>query len=170
MIGNFGKSLEKVLAHEGGFSDHPGDNGGATMNGVTLVVYQLYFGANKTANDLKKITQEELRIIYRRGYWDKCWCDGLHGGLDYAVFDFGVNSGTSRAIKTLQKVLKVTEDGAIGSQTIKEINKSNCADLIIGLCNERMTFLKELKTFPIFGNGWTVRVSDVRFSALKMSK
>jgi lysozyme family protein len=170
MRDNFETSLEKVLAHEGGFSNHPSDPGGATMKGVTLAVYQAYFGADKTVDELKKITQEELHIIYKRGYWDACKCDLLPSGLDYVAFDFAVNSGVSRAVKSLQRALRVISDGKIGPKTLAAIEKFNRLDLIDDLCADRMHFLTTLGTFAEFGKGWKKRVADVRTSALAMAK
>jgi lysozyme family protein len=74
---NFNSSLHHVLAHEGGWADHPKDPGGATMKGVTLQVYRNHFGADKTKDDLRNISDAELGQIYRSGYWDKCRCDDL---------------------------------------------------------------------------------------------
>lgn len=138
------------------------------MRGVTLAVYQAYFGADKTVSDLKKITQEELHIIHKRGYWDACKCDLLPSGLDYAVFDFAVNSGASRAAKSLQRVLRVADDGKIGAKTLAAIKGFSCEHLISDLCADRMHFLTTLATFHHFGKSWKRRVDEVRSSAIQM--
>ncbi|SDY77894.1 Glycosyl hydrolase 108 [Nitrosomonas halophila] len=91
MQDNFLNALEHVLAHEGGWADHPRDPGGATMKGVTLAVYQRYFGADKDKAALRAISDAELQHVYRTGYWEKCRCDELPNGVDYAVFDAAVN-------------------------------------------------------------------------------
>lgn len=63
----------------------------------------------------------------------------LPSGVDYAVFDFGVNSGPVRAVKTLQKVLRVPQDGWIGPQTIQAIAEYDSnIKLITDYCNARM--------------------------------
>src|SRR5690606_34928799 len=36
-------------------------------------------------------------------------------------------------------------------------------------CDERLAFLKSLKTWPVFGTGWGRRVADVRRDALAMA-
>jgi len=38
--------------------------------------------------------------------------------MDYAMVDFAVNSGPSRAIKFLQRILLVRQDGIIRPQTL----------------------------------------------------
>ena len=53
-----------VLKHEGGFVDDPDDRGGATNWGVTQKVYETFREEKCTADDIKKMTQEEAEEIY----------------------------------------------------------------------------------------------------------
>ncbi len=41
--------------------------------------------------------------------------------------------------------------------------------LIAAICDERLRFLKALKTWPVFGVGWGRRAADVKSTALKMA-
>jgi len=168
MNSNFEKSLKLVLAHEGGFVNHPLDPGGQTNKGVTQAVYDGYRKIRgRGPQSVKFITDEELRAIYKFQYWDKVHGDFLPSGLDYAVFDFAVNSGVTRASKFLQAVLGVAQDGVIGARTLAAISCRIKA--INALCDRRMGFLRNLKTFLTFGKGWTRRVTDVRNHALDMA-
>ena len=45
--------------------------------------------------DVKALTKAEAGQIYRKNYWDVIKGDQLPPGVDYAVFDFAVNSGFS---------------------------------------------------------------------------
>lgn len=168
MRDNFDKALQYVLIHEGGFSDHPKDPGGATMKGVTLETFQRHFGRDKTVNDLRNITQEQLARVYRSGYWDKCRCDELPVGVDYTIFDVAVNSGPGRAAKLLQSAVGATPDGAIGLSTLGKVDTQEPPLIINSVCDQRLAFLQGLKTFPTFGTGWTKRVAAVRQQALNM--
>lgn len=168
MISNFDKSLELVLKHEGGFSDHPSDPGGKTMKGVTQAVYDAYRKTRaRPVQSVKFITDDEVKAIYRFQYWDRVQGDLLPAGLDYAVFDFAVNSGVGRASKYLQAVLGVAQDGVIGAKTLAAIQSPR--NTINALCDRRMGFLHGLRTFWRFGKGWTRRVQDVRAHALEMA-
>lgn len=149
---NFERCLALVLVHEGGWADHPRDPGGATMRGVTLATFRQHYGADRTKDDLRRITDAQLSRIYRVGYWNKVGCDRLANGVDFAVFDFAVNSGPSRARSYLLK--------SIGGPDTETINR---------LCDRRMAFLRGLKTWPTFGKGWTTRVESVRREALRMA-
>ena len=74
---NFPKSLEHVLVHEGGYVDHPNAPGGPTSKGITLRVFQRIYGEDKTREDLKAITDEQVNHIYYIEYWQACRCDDL---------------------------------------------------------------------------------------------
>ena len=168
MKNNFEKALALVLEHEGLYVNHPKDPGGATMKGVTQAVYDAYRKVRgRPSQSVKFITDEELRAIYKFQYWDKVHGDFLPTGLDYAMFDFAVNSGVGRASKYLQAVLGVAQDGQIGARTLAAI--TNPVSIINALLDRRMGFLRNLRTFLTFGKGWTRRVQGVRAKALDMA-
>jgi lysozyme family protein len=165
---NFDKCLSLVLVHEGGYVNHPRDPGGATNRGVTQAVYDAYRKTRgRGAQSVKFITDDEVKAIYRFQYWDRVQGDLLPAGLDYAVFDFAVNSGVGRASKYLQAVVGTPQDGVIGARTLAAIQSPKNA--INALCDRRMSFLRNLRTFLAFGKGWTRRVTDVRKHALDMA-
>lgn len=166
---NFEKALAAVLKHEGGYSNHPADNGGPTNKGVTLENFRRYVKINGTIDDLKKLTTAQAGIIYRRFYWDKVRADELPDGVDYAVFDFAVNSGPGRAIKFLQRAVGVTQDGEIGPKTIAAAAKKSKADVIEAICSTRLAWLKGLHDWPVFKNGWTYRINGVRSLAVALA-
>ncbi|TGQ41350.1 glycosyl hydrolase 108 family protein [Mesorhizobium sp. M00.F.Ca.ET.216.01.1.1] len=166
---NFARALALVLKSEGGWSDNPADPGGATMRGVTLANFRRYVKAGATKADLKKISDAELATIYRRFYWNAVAGAELPDGIDYAVFDFAVNSGPGRAAKYLQAVVGAAQDGRIGPATLKAISARPPGTVIDELCDARLAFLKRLPSWPAFGRGWFDRVSSVRSQALLMS-
>jgi lysozyme family protein len=166
---NFERSLALVLKHEGGWADHPADPGGATMKGVTIGTYRRFINAKGTKADLRNITNAQLAKVYREQYWNAVRADELPDGLDYAVFDFAVNSGPGRAARYLQGVLGVVIDGQIGPATIKAAKSYRTSDIIENLCGDRMAFLQGLETWKTFGKGWSSRVAGVRKEALAMA-
>lgn len=162
---NFQRALSRVLKHEGGFANHPKDPGGATNRGVTLATFRAYVKADGTVTDLKKITDEQVSTVYYRHYWAAVNAHQLPAGIDYAVFDFAVNSGPKRAAQYLQGVLGVAQDGRVGPKTIAAAEAADHAAVINQLCDDRLAFLKRLPTWKTFGKGWTRRVEDVRKTA-----
>jgi lysozyme family protein len=166
---SYDEALSRLLAHEGGYSDHPSDPGGPTNFGITLGDYRAYVKPNATAADVRAMTVDTAKAIYRDKYWNALRGDDLPAGVDYCVFDYGVNSGTARAAKVLQTCLGVPQDGKIGAQTIAAAKRADAAKLIGDICDQRLAFLQGLKTWPVFGNGWGRRVREVRAAALAMA-
>lgn len=158
-------ALALVLAHEGGFSNHPADPGGATNRGITQRVYDAYRKSRGLAvRSVRYISDDEVADIYNKNYWQLIKGDRLPAGLDYAVFDFAVNSGVSRAVKFLQKGLGFVGDdvdGIIGLRTEARIDaamRKNEELVISNYCADRLTFVRGLSTFNVFGKGWTRRI------------
>lgn len=163
--------IRRILRHEGGFVDHPNDPGGATNLGVTIgTLKRLGIDVDGDGDsdiaDLRKLRIEDAVLVYRRFYWDKVEGDLLPIGLDYAVVDYAVNSGVSRAAKALQGVVGASRDGVIGPKTIAAARAAGVFATIETLCDQRMGFLRSLRTWGTFGRGWTRRVNEVRNTAL----
>lgn len=170
MIQNFKPLLKKVLVHEGGYVNNPNDPGGATNKGVTQHTYTSWlYKVGRQNRSVKLITDVELEAIYKQEYWDKVRGDDLPNGLDYAVFDFAVNSGPSRASKFLQAIVGVKQDGVIGSNTLNAVKKFPTASLVSTLCDNRLSWLKRLSTWKHFGRGWERRVTEVKEVSLMMA-
>ncbi|RYE61043.1 MAG: N-acetylmuramidase [Hyphomicrobiales bacterium] len=167
---NYTASLKRVLTHEGGYSNHKDDPGGATMRGVIQRVYDGYRDRHGLQRQpVRQISDSEIAAIYRTQYADAIKFDRLPIGIDYVVFDGAVNSGPGQSIKWLQRALGIAADGVIGNVTLAKAEAyPNKAALIDAICDQRMKFLKALKTFSTFGKGWTARVTGVRTAAKQM--
>lgn len=158
-------ALKLVFGHEGGYSNVKSDKGGPTKFGITHRTLAAHRGVTSvTAEQVKALTLEEATDIYERSYWPQAGGDLLPPGLDYAAFDFGVNSGPSRAVKALQSVVGVRQDGVVGAQTLDAVRKypGGVSAVIRAYCDERMRFLRTLggkQGFSANGRGWTIRVT-----------
>jgi lysozyme family protein len=170
MESNFDVCLEKMLAHEGGYVDHPKDPGGRTNLGVTQRVWEEWMGRPVSEKEMRALTPTMVKPLYKRKYWDAVRADDLVAGVDYCVFDVAVNSGPGRAIKFLQSCVGVTVDGGFGPATLAAVKKAekDPARLIELYCAKRLEFLQSLRTFETFGKGWSRRVQEVKDAALKM--
>jgi lysozyme family protein len=82
----------------------------------------------------------------------------------------GVNAGPGRAIKLLQSSIGCVPDGVIGPKTRGLICDSNTATLIAKFSEARREYYRSLKTFPVFGKGWLVRVDKEESEALNLAK
>ena len=168
MASNFQECLDLVLKSEGGWVNHPSDPGGETNLGVTKRVWVEYVG--HPVESLKKLTKDDVAPLYELKYWRPCYCEVLPRGLDFVVFSMGVNAGPGRSVKLLQSAIGCVPDGVIGPRTRELISSSNGADIIKKFSTARREYYQSLKTFPIFGKGWLIRVDREEQEALDMAK
>ncbi len=165
---NFDKCLKMLLSHEGGFVNHPEDPGGITNLGVTKKVYDEWTGRESTEQEMRDLTPEDVAPIYKKNYWDRVKGDSLPSGLDWACFDWCVNSGSGRPAKAVQRAVGATADGAIGPATLGLIMEKDPKFIIEYVHDVRQDFYKSLKTFETFGRGWTRRNKETLHQALEM--
>lgn len=166
---NFDRALGYVLAHEGGYTNHPSDPGGPTNWGITLADARRYWKSDASAADVRAMPLPVAQVIYRARYWDALRCDELPSGVDYALFDYGVNSGVGRAIRVLRQLVRSERSGTkLSDVEIADIARANPRALVVAMCAERRAFLRRLKTWPVFGRGWARRVNDVEKNAIAM--
>ena len=150
---------------EGGYVNHPKDPGGATNMGVTQRVYSHWLtGRGMADRSVIGITKHEAERIFKDQYYTPVRFDDLPSGLDYAMADYSVNSGPMRAAKDLQRVLRdlghdIAVDGHIGAGTMAALAKEpDTAVVINSLVNRRWAFMRSLRHFSSFQNGWRRRL------------
>lgn len=148
------KALDMTFSLEGGYVNDPYDSGGETKYGISKKAYPDL--------DIESLTLWQAEEIYHKDYWLRCKCDLLPDYLSVAVFDYAVNSGVTKAIKSLQKVLGVTVDGKAGNQTIGAADSQPPHKVLDAYLNERLNFMMSLKTWKRYGNGWGKRIDKVK--------
>lgn len=118
--------IAEVIAREGGYVDHPNDNGHATKYGITAVTLGQWrkLGRPATRAEVRALTSAEAADIYRVRYVQNPGFDRIvFQPLRVQLIDFGVNSGPERAIRWLQRVCRVTPvDGVLGAKTADAVN------------------------------------------------
>ena len=154
---DFNRAFDLLITHEGGFSNHPDDPGGATMYGITEVVARAegYTGA------MRDLTLDFAKSIYRKNYWDVCRCDQMPDVLRYPLFDAAVNSGPKQAIKWLQAAAGVKSDGIIGPITQQTVNVLPAQVTRQKMIGNRLRFMTELTNWPSFSKGWARRIASI---------
>jgi len=170
MKSNFERCMQVVAKWEGGWSDHPHDNGGATMYGITIGTLSAWRGRPVSKAEVKALTKDEALQIYRAWYWQPVRGDDLPAGVDLVAFDPAVNSGPSRGAKWLQAAVGVAQDGMVGPATVKAAQSADPVRTINHACDVRLSWLRGLNDWPHFGKGWTNRVEDVRAQAILMAR
>jgi len=168
MKDNFDQCLDMLLSHEGGYVNHPKDPGGMTNLGVTKRVYEEFLGREVDEDEMRALTVDDVAPLYRDKYWDRVKGDDLPSGVDWAVFDWAVNSGTGRAARALQTIVGASADGAIGKQTLAHVARVEPETIIRDMHAARQQFYESLSTFDTFGKGWTRRNHETLEQALEM--
>lgn len=166
----FATCLPLILAHEGGWVDHPSDPGGATNLGVTIGTLSDWLGRPATKAEVKALTPATVAPIYEARYWKAAHCHELPAGVDYMCFDLAVNSGPGRACKYLQRAVGVAEDGAIGPKTLAAVKATPPATIIAKIGISRANFYQGLSTYGTFGKGWMRRLKEVTDKAHEMAR
>ena len=169
---NFDSSFAKVIQSEGGYVNDPADRGGETNLGVTIGAWGAYLGRAIQPGEMKALTPEVVKPFYKSMYWDKVKGDDLSAGVDYAVFDFAVNAGVSRAAKFLQRAVGAVDDGVVGLGTLGRVAKTDPTVLLKNFADQKQRFYNGLATNnpsqQKFLKGWLARVDHVQNAAESM--
>ena len=158
----FPDCIAHVLAAEGGLVNNPKDPGGVTKFGISQRSYP--------ALDIRALSLDEAKAIYQRDYWDQIQGEALPAGLDLLVLDHAVNAGPARAVRLLQHLVGVPEDGLMGPVTLAGVAIADPQDLIARYSELRLDFYRDLPTWRHFGAGWSRRVHRTRRAALAMAR
>lgn len=114
-MAEFNDHIEKTLKFEGGYVNDPNDAGGETKFGISKRAYPNI--------DIKNLTLDEAKKIYKRDYWDKVHGDEIISEhIAFELFDTAVNMGVRTASKLLQVASGAFADGVIGNKTLELIN------------------------------------------------
>lgn len=161
--------IDKVIAKEGGFVDHPDDHGGATNFGITAATLGGWrgLGRSATAAEVKALTRVEAEQIYLTK-WVRHPSLSLHMIVSHAVawwaLDTAVLFGVSRhrAGRWMQEAAgAVILDGVIGPHSISRINATPLARMLVRCTRLRMArhcqVVEERPSQAVFIEGWTAR-------------
>lgn len=147
----FDDAFKRLIGHEGALSDDPNDPGGLTKYGISQRSYPNV--------DIKALTLDEAKSIYKRDYWNAVQMEHLPEGIRFDLFDMAVNSGVSQAVKTLQRAVGAGEDGKLGPVTIAAVRDFSEAQVVARFNGARLMFMTDLMTWQHFGKGWARRIA-----------
>ena len=157
---SFDKAVDFVLAQEGGLVDDPQDPGGITNRGISQKAHPLL--------DIKALTLEDCKQLYREDYWNKIRGDELPPALAVVVFDAAVNQGPHAAIRMLQQAVGVNDDGILGPKTLAAASAAGSM-VLAELVARRMVAYGLNPKFTRFGLGWSRRLAECHELALEVS-
>lgn len=133
-MSSFEESVKYVLENEGGYSNDPSDPGGATNFGITIDDLARFRGHEVIPQDVKLMTIEEAKEIYKEFYWDPLNCGKIDNDSSATcIFDTGVLYGIRTSAKYAQRVVGVDPDGQIGPLSLNAVNKLSGFKLVNGI-------------------------------------
>ena len=159
----FDKSMARLLPIEGGYStdrNDPGNWTGGKVGSGTLKGTKYGIAANTYPTlDIKNLTWEQAKSIYKRDFWDAVHADTLPGAVAYSALDGAINSGGTRSTMWLQKAAGVADDGRWGPVTMAAVKKADPNDLLLRYNAYRLDFMSRLAAWPTYSKGWARRIA-----------
>lgn len=102
------------------------DGAGLTRLGITQRWSQRDLPADFFSTMSFSLAVQAAKTVYRKNYWNLLSGDSIASDQVAApLFSFAVNASPRLAVKTLQSVLEVTEDGSLGPKTLAELNSKD---------------------------------------------
>lgn len=147
----FDDAFEKLLGHEGGYSNNPADPGGETNFGISKRSYP--------GEDIRGMTLERAKAIYLRDYWQAAGCGYVPEAVRFDLFDMAVNSGVKPAIMALQRAIGAAPDGVIGPKTLMLLDSIDSLRFRMRFNGHRLQLMSSLSTWSAFGRGWANRIA-----------
>ena len=175
-MANFDPYFPHIIKAEGeAYTNDPIDKGGCTKFGIILTTLKEYkYDTNKdgvfTCDDVKALTLNDAKNIYKKMFWDFFKADGIKNqSLAEYIVDGAINQGRGTIAKYVQQIVGVTADGLVGNKTLEAINAHDSKDLF-----EKLKAKREDKYHRIVANnpsqkkfikGWINRLNSIDYQA-----
>jgi hypothetical protein len=157
-------AIDLVMRLEGGFVNNPGHPEGATNFGIKVSDLAGYLGKPATVDDLRNLTVQMARDIYRQRYLIRGASGLASAQVKAAYLGLAVHLGTPNAVKLFQAAiskidqLPVSESPFLDAETVQRLNAVD-PDVLIETANCEAAKLYERKPqFKEFGAGWINRL------------
>lgn len=147
------QNVNITLSYEGG---QIYNNSKWGIENSTLQRYNKEFKTNWKLNNLKKWQAETIALEYY--YHDRL--EYLNPLVSLQIFDFVFNSGEN-AYKYINKAFGL-KGNTLSLELVNEIMKVNKKIAINKIYNARLQYLKSLKKWKKYGNGWLFRVNNIK--------
>jgi lysozyme family protein len=157
-MSNFDTAIQRLLLNEGGYVWDENDPGGETNWGICK--------RDHPDLDIKNLTREQAKYIYRSRFWDVVHGDELPLLAAFQLLDFAVNAGTGTAIRKAQWAAGVADDGFWGPVTRAAILGLHGSTFVMRFTAAKIRYYTRLTTFGRFGPGWMARcATDLELAA-----
>lgn len=159
---DFDLAFERLIGHEGIYTEDSRDPGNWTGGRVGAGLLKgTKFGVSAASYpdiDIKNLTLEQARTLYRRDFWDVI--GRAHPAIAFQVFDAAVNHGKGNAIRFLQRAVRVADDGDFGKLSQAALQRMETNDVLLRFLAFRFKFWAQLQKFDVYGRGWINRGAE----------
>lgn len=180
-MASFDITIEKRFPFEGGFQNNANDTanycGGnliGTNLGISALGYAGFFGSCPSVEQIKALTKEQAKAIYKKNYWDKISGDLIKNqSVSELMFLYIIgNPSTISDLKqianeTAGKTILVQNDNPLTGAEIRLINDLDQQKFHAALKKWRTDFYYRIvKASPnksVFLNGWLNGISKYIF-------
>jgi Ca2+-binding RTX toxin-like protein len=173
MSSTFDKAINFLIGAEGGYSNDQTDRGGATNYGISQWAFNYgkqsgIIDSNTTS--VADITIDEAKSIYEQAFWNDSSLNvesvnEISPELAIALFDMAVNSGVPNAVRKLQELLNLNQDGILGPDTLDAL-KNYDSDLVNDFLEKRQEFYDDIisndDSQQKYEEGWKNRLNDLK--------
>lgn len=172
-MANFKISLQKTLAHEGGYVNDPDDLGKETYKGISRANHKNWQGWPIVDNykdkpdfltSLEKDNelQKQIELFYLYEFWLPIKGDSIANQTNAdSIFDFAVNAGIKTSIQLAQSIIGTKADGIVGEQTLKKLNALEFGYFQPAFTVSKIThYIAIIKKQPVYKKylyGWIIR-------------
>lgn len=172
-------TIDRIISkYEGGYGWNKKDPGGPTKYGITCFDLAQHMGQKmdsmaRWAPIVQAMTLATAEQIYKTKYAAAIRYDDLPAGPDACMLDYGINSGTGRAVLSARAILNIKGGSAMDQALLDAIKKTDAATFIKAMCAERLHFMHAIRggsAWAEFGGGWGARVADLQTYCLHLAQ
>lgn len=168
---SFDTAFSRTIGSEGGYKADRADRGDWTSGRVNVgKLNGTKYGISAMSYpdlDIKSLTLEDAKAIYKKDWWDKLGLDKYPEGMAYQLFDAAINSGWHNAVEMLQAAIGVKVDGNLGPVTLAKFKTIQNDDMLMLFLAARLEFMTNVSTWSTYGRGWARRIAqNLRYATL----
>lgn len=174
-MARFDLAIDEIFRHEGGYQAHPKDSGNwssgkvgegvliGTKYGISAPTLIAWRGKMVTPEEMKNLTEEEAKAIFKKRYWDPLDLDKVKDQR-VATIIFDAADGSGVAIAKKHTVRALNNIGiSVSEYSVDAVNRANPKKLHDAIKQVRIDFFKYLAekdpNKSVFLKGWLNRMA-----------
>lgn len=133
-MAQFEEAIKNTFKAEGGFQAHVNDKANyvngvliGTNRGISAQGYYEYFKKIPTVDDMKNLTVEQAKLIFKSNYWDKVAGDQIaNQSVAELMFQFVIGAGSSQ-LSDIKDIANQTQGQVVLTSNDLPISKGDVA-------------------------------------------